>query len=201
MFTSFRLRRAQLNKIYKRLNKQAQYLIVSPSVSVSRRFPLKTVARCRKCPETQQQQLWAAERKSNGDKENTATPTDILQSLTDHHFLTTHFFPPPPLLANSYQWWSKDSWRQTNVKAQTPMMTVNGNKKGQQTGHTGWVSCPKKKHKRQLILYSRSFIWISFAWKTKRLVLVCTAGSATTSPLELPALGADVGPGRRERFI
>lgn len=28
-----------------------------------------------------------------------------------------------------------------------------------------------------------------------RLVLVAAAGSATTGPLELPALGADVGPG------
>lgn len=29
-----------------------------------------------------------------------------------------------------------------------------------------------------------------------RLVLVATAGSATTGPLELPALGADIGPKR-----
>lgn len=31
--------------------------------------------------------------------------------------------------------------------------------------------------------------------KPNRLVLVATAGSATTSSLELPALGANVGPG------
>lgn len=30
-----------------------------------------------------------------------------------------------------------------------------------------------------------------------RLILVTTAGSATTGPLELPTLGADVGPGRQ----
>lgn len=41
------------------------------------------------------------------------------------------------------------------------------------------------------------FYLCQIAWKTKRLVLVATAGSATTGPLELPALGADVGP-RRE---
>lgn len=34
----------------------------------------------------------------------------------------------------------------------------------------------------------------------ERLVLVATAGSATTSPLELPALGTDVGPREQKEF-
>lgn len=38
------------------------------------------------------------------------------------------------------------------------------------------------------------FYLCQIAWKTRRLILVATAGSATTGPLELPALGADVGP-------
>lgn len=40
------------------------------------------------------------------------------------------------------------------------------------------------------------FICVRMHGKPNRLVLVAAAGSATTSPLELPALGANVGPGR-----
>lgn len=40
-------------------------------------------------------------------------------------------------------------------------------------------------------------IFISIRLREKKtLVLVTTAGSATTSSFELPALGADVGPGK-----
>ena len=68
------------------------YLILPPLSRRQTTRLLWVLCRCRKCLETQQQQLWAAERKPNGDKENIATPTDILQSLTDHHFLAKSFF-------------------------------------------------------------------------------------------------------------
>lgn len=58
-----------------------------------------------------------------------------------------------------------------------------------------------KNHKRQQVLYSPSFISIRLHGKQRhrhRLVLVASAGSATTGSLELPALGADVGPGKEE---
>lgn len=54
------------------------------------------------------------------------------------------------------------------------------------------------KHQRQFILYSQSFICTRLHEKENdRLVLVTTAGSATTSSLELSALGADVGPDKK----
>lgn len=42
------------------------------------------------------------------------------------------------------------------------------------------------------------FYLYQIVWKTKTLVLVSTASSATTSSLELPALGAHIGPGEEK---
>lgn len=56
----------------------------------------------------------------------------------------------------------------------------------------------KQKHRRHFV--QPAFYWYQSENKNA-LVLVAAAGSATTGSLELPALGADVGPGERHKRV
>lgn len=57
------------------------------------------------------------------------------------------------------------------------------------------VSEPSPQIHHNHLLITVNLLFMSDCIKN-RLVLVTTAGSATTGPLELSALGADIGPGR-----